>query len=169
MIEISQGGTAADSESAALAVPVLADRAWGPGAAAAAESLGDWLTGYLDEHDFQGKAGEVVAVPGGGDLSFTTVYFVGLGSDPTTESLRSAAGSLGRKASRAVSVATTLHAVAVDDAAAAVAAGFALGQYRFDKYRSEPKPARTATLELLEADEAAVAAAERDPPRSRPG
>jgi leucyl aminopeptidase len=54
-----------------------------------------------------------------------------------------------------------LHAVDVDDAAAAVTAGFALGQYRFDKYRSEPKPAATERLTLIDADAAARDAADR--------
>ncbi len=149
-----------DTESGeALAVPVFQDRTWGPGADWAAGRLGGWLDTYLDEQDFVGKLGEVLAVPTGGRLPFTTLFLVGLGDDVDTESLRQAAGWLGRKAAKTTDVATTLHQVDLDGAAQAVAEGFLLGQYRFDTYKSEKKPAVTETLRFVgdDADEAASA------------
>ena len=97
-------------------------------------------------------------VPGSDAMSFTAVYFLGLGEDPDAETIRRASGSLGRAASRVESIATTLHSV--DGATAEmVALGLSLGQYRFDDYRSEPKPAKTETVVFVDGtdDDAAEA------------
>jgi leucyl aminopeptidase len=161
MIEFVAGGPLEEVEAAAVAVPVLEGRQWGPGAAAIAGRLGEGLDGYLDIQDFTGKAGQIAPVPGGGAVPFTTVYFVGLGKDPDGAALRKAAGDLGRAASRTTSLATTLHQVEVPGAVDAVATGFVLGQYRFDKYRSEPKPSRTERVVLIDANDAAADAAAR--------
>ncbi|MDH3397919.1 MAG: leucyl aminopeptidase [Acidimicrobiia bacterium] len=160
MIEISAGTELVDESGEALAVPVFEDLVLGPGADWIAAQLGAWLDSYLDEEDFNGKLGELVAVPTGGRLPFQTLFLVGLGAELDTERLRQAAGSLGRRASRAVDVATTLHQVDLDGAAAAVTEGFLLAQYRFDKYRSEPKPAKTERLRFIGAgaEDAAEAA-----------
>ena len=88
-------------------------------------------------------------MPTGGRLAFHTLFLVGLGSDVDLEALRKAGGRLGRKAARTVDVATTLHQVDIDGAAGAVTEGFLLGQYRFDTYKSEPKPAKTETLRFI--------------------
>jgi len=149
MIEILAGRGLADESGEALAVPVFEDLVWGPGADWIAAELGEWLDGYLDEEDFHGKLGELVAVPTGGRLPFQTLFLVGLGGDLDMERLRQAAGTLGRRASRTIDVATTLHQVDLDGAAAAVTEGFLLAQYRFDKYRSEPKPAKTERLRYV--------------------
>jgi len=162
MIEISAGGQLADESGEALAVPVFEDLVWGPGADWIADELGDWLETYLDEEDFKGKLGEVVAVPTGRRLPFQVLFLVGLGGDLDLERLRQAAGSLGRRATRTVDMATTLHQVDLAGAAAAVTEGFILAQYRFDKYRSEPRPAKTERLRYLgEGAAAAVEAAAR--------
>jgi len=160
MIEISAGRELVDESGEALAVPVFEDLVLGPGADWIAAQLGAWLDSYLDEEDFNGKLGELVAVPTGGRLPFQTLFLVGLGAELDSERLRQAAGSLGRRASRAVDVATTLHQVDLDGAAAAVTEGFLLAQYRFDKYRSEPKPAKTERLRFIGAgaEDAAEAA-----------
>ena len=160
MIEISAGTELVDESGEALAVPVFEDLVLGPGADWIAAQLGAWLDSYLDEEDFNGKLGELVAVPTGGRLPFQTLFLVGLGAELDSERLRQAAGSLGRRASRAVDVATTLHQVDLDGAAAAVTEGFLLAQYRFDKYRSEPKPAKTERLRFIGAgaEDAAEAA-----------
>jgi leucyl aminopeptidase len=78
------------------------------------------------------------------------VALLGLGDEADVESLRRAAGTLGRLASRYPSVATTLHRVDVDGAVEAVTLGYLLGGYRFDKYRSEPKPSKNERLMLLD-------------------
>ncbi len=159
MIEISAGTGLVDESGEALAVPVFEDLVWGPGADWAAAELGEWLDGYLEEEDFNGKHGELVAVPTGGRLPFQNLFLVGLGEELDLERLRQAAGSLGRRASRTVDLATTLHQVDLDGAAAVVTEGFLLAQYRFDKYRSEPKPARTERLRYVGERSAAAAEA----------
>ncbi len=154
MIEIVTSPTIEDAEADGLAVPVGTDRAWGPGADWAAARLGDWLGGYLDQLEFTGKAGQVAAVPGGAALPYT-VYFVGLGDEPDREAVRQAAGTVGRLASRLGTLATTVEPF--DD----FALGLLLGQYRFDKYRSEPKPAATERLVLIGGGDDGAAAAAR--------
>ena len=79
------------------------------------------------------------------------------------KSLRQAAGSAGRAVRRAATVATTLHTAAVDGAAQAVVEGFTLGQYRFDRHLSEPKPSKTETLD---ADRRRCQAQRRAPARA---
>jgi leucyl aminopeptidase len=162
MIEISAGTGLVDESGEALAVPVFEDLVWGPGADWMAAQLGDWLDAYLEEEDFNGKLGQLAVVPTGGRVPFQTLFLVGMGAELDTERLRQAAGSLGRRASRTVDLATTLHQVDLDGSAAAVTEGVLLAQYRFDKYRSEPKPAKTERLRFVgEGAEAAVRAAQR--------
>ena len=150
MTEIVSSGAASASTADLLIVPVLAELTWGPGAEAAAEQLGPWLTGYLETREFTGASGQIVVVPGG-SLSFGSVAFVGLGEEVDAEALRRAAGTVGRLAAPYTSAATTLHLVDVEGAIGAVTLGYILGAYRFDEYRSDPKPRRNERLELLEA------------------
>ena len=152
MIQISSTGLIADAEVEVVVVPVGTDREWGPGAEAVADRIGDWLTAHLDTEDFMGKAGQTAMVTTAASTQWESVLFVGLGDDPSTEDLRHAAGTVGRMVSAYVSVATTLHQVPTGGAAEAVASGFAMGQYRFDKYKSEPKPVKTEQLMLADAD-----------------
>jgi leucyl aminopeptidase len=156
MTEIVPGGAASDSTANLLVVPVFADLTWGPGAEPAADQLGPWLPGYLEAREFTGAVGQFVVVPGG-DLPFGAVMFVGLGDEADAESLRRAAGAVGRMSAPYASAATTLHLVDVEGAIGAVTLGYLLGSYRFDAYRSEPKPRANERLELLEADEGARA------------
>ena len=136
MIEISAGRELTDESGEALAVPVFEGLVWGPGADWIAAELGYWFDTYLDEEDFSGKLGEIVVVPTGERLPFQTLFLVGLGDDLDLEGLRQAAGSLGRRASRTVDLATTLHQVELEGAAGAVTEGVLLAQYRFDADRS---------------------------------
>ncbi len=161
MIEIEAGGSIGDVEADALAVPVTADRTHGPGADWVESQLGDWLSTYLDLREFSGKRGELVEIPGSGRVPYRSVYLVGLGTDPSSDDVRAAAGALGRSARGATTVATTLHLLDGPATAAATAAGFVMGQYRFEKHKSEQKPNKTERVIFLEADDAAVAAANR--------
>ncbi|MFQ5948859.1 MAG: leucyl aminopeptidase, partial [Acidimicrobiia bacterium] len=161
MIEIEAGGPLEQASADVLGVPVLAERQFTAGGRWVAERLGDWLDGYLDEADFTGKEGQLISCPSGGRIPFGTVVLVGLGEDLDTEAVRRAAGSLGRASSRATTVATTLHELEVVDAVEAVASGFLLGQYRFEKYQTEPKPFKTERLLLIEVDQAALVSARR--------
>ncbi len=151
------GGTAGGCE--VLAVPVFAGCTWGPGAEAAAASLGPGVERFMEARDFSGKAGSLLEMPGNGDP--TVVVFVGLGDETDVEGLRRGAGALARATGRSAAVATTLHQVDVDEAAAAVALGFLLGGYRFDDYQSDPTPSKTERLVLVDASDVELAAVRR--------
>jgi leucyl aminopeptidase len=148
MTEIVGGPQLEAGSGDLLAVPVFAERNWGPGAEAAVAALGDGIDAYLEARDFTGKPGQLVAVPGG-DLPYGSVVFVGLGDEADAEALRRAAGTVGRFASPYRVAATTLHLVDVEGAVEAVSLGFSLGAYQFDKYRSEPKARVNERLVLL--------------------
>lgn len=150
MIEIAPGGSLFDEEADLLVVPVLADLAWGPGAEAAVDLLGPWLEDYLAAHDFKGAPGEIVAVPGGAS-PYGEVAFIGLGDDVEAETLRRAAGTVGRFCGPYREVATTMGLLDIDGAVEAVTLGYLLGAYRYDDYRSEPKVRANERLMLLDA------------------
>jgi leucyl aminopeptidase len=88
---------------------------------------------------FDGTLGKTVWLPG--------KLLVGLGDNgtngPDDRALRKAAGAAARAAGQCARVATTLPATQ------AVAEGFALGAYRFTKYRSDPKPNRIASVTVI--------------------
>jgi len=152
MIDIA-AATGIESASAdVLVLPVLGERNWGPGGDWVAGELGDYLTAYIDEAEFQGKPGSVVSVPVRDRLAFKTLILVGLGPDPDTETLRQAAGTAGKKASANESLATTLHQLDVPEAGVAALEGLLLAQYRFDKYRTEKKPSKLAQILLIDAE-----------------
>ncbi len=153
-----RGGATIESGGRLLAVPVYADRTWGPGAAQAAGAIGDGLEGQLDLLDFTGKLGQVAIVPASGS-PFATYAFVGLGDDVDLEVVRQAAGWLARSVSRIEEIATTMHLIDVDGAAAAFAEGFQLGLYRFDKYRSESEPPSVEAVVFVGDDGGAAAEA----------
>ncbi|MDH3730220.1 MAG: leucyl aminopeptidase [Acidimicrobiia bacterium] len=148
---------AADGLEAAdvLVVPVLADRQWGPGAEEAVAVLGD-ITAHLDRADFSGKPGQLLELAAPPDAPWSSVLLVGVGEDPDAEAVRKAAGSAARRVARATSVVTTLHQLA---GGRAFAEGFLLGQYRFDKYRSEAKPSLTEIVKLAAASNGDLEAA----------
>ncbi|MBP1632723.1 MAG: Leucyl aminopeptidase, partial [Acidobacteria bacterium] len=158
MIELRAGTL--EEAADALVIGVGADRDWDDSGRWLAARMGDWLTGYLDAADFTGKEGELLSVPGAGLVPQGSVVLVGLGPSVDAEGLRRAAGTAGRSVMRAGSVATTLGS-RLGGGHAAVAGGFLLGQYSFQKHRSEPKPAKTESLRLIGADEPALAGVER--------
>ena len=94
---------------------------------------------------FEGKAGQSFTYPTGESRPHTVVA-VGLGDDPGTETIRRAAGTLGRKARKEAAVATTL---AQAGPTGAVVEGFLMSQYSYDRYLSEPDPARIELLLLV--------------------
>ncbi|HEX9856625.1 MAG TPA: leucyl aminopeptidase [Acidimicrobiia bacterium] len=153
-MQIVPGEPIEANEGDVLAVPVLADLTWGPGAEWAVDSLGDWVAGQFDAQEFTGKAGQLLEVPTAGALPYGRVVFVGLGEEADAESLRRAAGTVARATARDTRIVTTLHAVDIDGAVEAVAFGAHLGQYRFDKYKSEAKPPLTEDFVLAGADDA---------------
>lgn len=156
MIEVGAAGPVAEVSADALIVPVLVDRQLGPGADYVAEQL-DWVHGYLESNEFKGKPGQLAVITTGGALPWSTVIFVGVGEEPNAEAVRSAFGSAARSAAPYPTVATTMHQLDIEGVAEAVGSGFALGQYRFDKYRSEPKPPKTERLLLVGASDEVMA------------
>jgi leucyl aminopeptidase len=137
-----------------LVLPVFEDGVWGPGAADTVAGLGDWVEDYLAGLDFTGKVGQTASVPSSN--SFGRVLFVGLGDEADADVLRKVSGVAGRAALRYEKVVTTLSQLEIDGAAEAVAYGFILGQYKFNKYLTKPKPSQTTELVLIGADEAEI-------------
>jgi len=127
-------------------VPIFAGAQFGPGAQLVDDAIGGTLSEFMQETDFDGKRGEVLAVPTGGRLSARAALLIGVGDAETFDAaaLRRAGAFLARRASRVATVATTiLDAVAPDVdrglAAQAFAEGTCLGSYQFLRYKSEAK------------------------------
>jgi leucyl aminopeptidase len=142
-------------------------RVLGPGADALDDALGGGLLAFLDEVGFEGRLGDAIAVPTGGNLRAKAAIVVGVG-DPaelTADGLRRAAAAVARRASKVASVATTLAAAApgVDaaDAAQAVAEGMELGSYQFLEYKRDPTPSKLAKVTLVGGGAGVRAAVER--------
>ncbi len=128
-----------------LAVPIGTGRELGPAADAVDAALDGGLDAFMQEADFQGKAGESLAVPTRARLRADAAVLVGVGklAELTADDLRRAAAAVARRARKVTSVATTLVDLADGagierpDAAQAVAEGFVLGSYQFVKYKAE--------------------------------
>ncbi|HHC07656.1 MAG TPA: leucyl aminopeptidase [Actinobacteria bacterium] len=148
MMEIVPGPPLAEVVADVLVVPILADGTSTP-ELTELETLvgGETIGAALDRAGFEGKVGEVVSFLTTGPVR--EVVFVGLGDEVTVDTLRQAAGSAARRVGKAAEVATTLHRFDLDGAAEAVALGWRLGAYRFDRYRSEPTTRRTERLFLV--------------------
>ena len=118
-------------------------------------SLGTGFSSALERARFEGKSGQSVTYQTGVSHPHTVIA-LGLGDEPDTDTVRRAAGILGRKSSREPAVATTL---AHHGPAAALVEGFMMSQYSYDRYLSEPDPALTDSLVLVgEGDPAACEA-----------
>src|SRR5690349_1175979 len=93
-----------------LVVPVFAGGQLGPGAQLVADALGDALADFMKEADFDGKRGEVLAVPTGGRLGARAALLLGVGDGDKFDlaGLRRAGAVLARRAAKARTVATTL-------------------------------------------------------------
>lgn len=148
MIEVSNGGAVGEGAESALLVGAGSDGTFDAAAGWALEQI-PWAADRIEAEEFTGKTGQLVVVPGGAEMPYQLVAFVGLGDDPDHEVVRQAAGSAARALKTATSVASSLHG-ACEGAAGAVAMGIELGGYSFDKHKSEPKPTRLASLTLIE-------------------
>jgi leucyl aminopeptidase len=104
-------------------------------------ALGGKLPALLTALGHEGKAEQIVKLPGGGKVAATLVVVVGLGKAPSARSgwdhevLRRAAGAATRSMAGARSVALALPAGDAD-AVGAVAEGALLGAYAYLRYRS---------------------------------
>lgn len=135
----------AASEAGILGLGVRAGLAWEGEDGAYVASLGSGFEEAAARARFGGKAGRSFTYQTG-ESHPHTVMVLGLGDDPDAEVFRRAAGSLGRMARRERKVATTLTR---GGRAAAVVEGFLMSQYSYDRYLSEPDPARTEMLLLV--------------------
>jgi leucyl aminopeptidase len=143
--------------------PVLTE-----GAADVLAGLGDAVE-ELVALGFDGSEGSSLRLRTSVSGAPRTVIVVGLGEAAgcTVERLRRAAGTAVRAASDAERFATDLALVPVGDGsgpaqvATAVAEGLLLGSYRFERYRSKPKPVRLVAATMTVAGEGAEAAVAR--------
>lgn len=117
----------------AIAIGVFTDRVLGPTDALDPDAVTDALAAI----DFDPTPGAIGVLPGRD--GYERIYAVGLGDEVTTESLRQAAGALGRTATG--EVVSLLGQLDVEEAERAAAEGFALGAYRYTRYKSEDQPA----------------------------
>ena len=163
-VSFSLATTPADRvEADLLAVPVLAGGVLGPGAGAVDAALDGGLAAFMAEAEFEGKAGEALAVPTGGALGVKAAVLVGLGDpkDLTVDSFRNAGAALARRAKKVTSVATTLVDAAPDSldkpaVAQALVEGIVLGGYQYLEYKTEGKPSQLESVILLARGGAAV-------------
>ncbi|MDZ3830778.1 MAG: leucyl aminopeptidase [Sphingopyxis sp.] len=106
---------------------------------------------------FEGKAGSTLSLRGIGDRS--RILLVGTGATPTSLALAEAGGKAAQE------LRTDAHPVSIagafgDRSAADVAFGFALGQYRFDRYKTvDHKAPATGAVTLVGANPDAASAA----------
>ena len=95
----------------------------------------------------QGRPRAGRETPATDDIDMESVLLVGLGPTADNEALRRAAGWAARSAGGRA-VVTDLHTAGTEGAVRAVTEGFLLGGYRFDRYRSRPKPPPPSRLVL---------------------
>ena len=139
-----------------LAVPVFTGPQLGPGADVVDRALGGTLLAFVAEVGFEGKRGETLSVPTGGQLGAKAAVLVGMGEVDKidAEALRRAGAALARRSAKVSKVATTLLDAAPDtldrgDAAQAFAEGVALGAYQFLTYKSDAKPTKLTRVQVL--------------------
>jgi leucyl aminopeptidase len=139
-----------------LVVPVFSGGQLGPGAQLVDDALGDALPDFMQEADFDGKRGEVLAVPTGGRVSARAILLLGVGDAETFDlaGLRRAGAVLARRAAKVGTVATTLIDAIGSDvdrgaAAQAFAEGVCLGRYQFLRYKSEGKASQLERVRVI--------------------
>ena len=144
-------------------VPVFAGARLGPGADLVDEAMGGSLATFMKETDFDGKRGEVLAVPVDGRLKARAALLLGVGDADSFDAaaVRRAGAALARRASRVASVSTTLlDAVSSDldsaTAAQAFAEGVSLGRYQFLRYKSDAKASKLDRVLVIGRSDAKV-------------
>lgn len=125
--------------------------------------LNEAMNGYLDDlpaAGFKGKLGEVLLIPTLDRIAPRLICVTGLGSKATVirATVCSAAATAAKRLSAATEISSILH-LALDDtveAARAAVEGYALGSYRFVKYKSDPRPSKIQRVMHIDADQAAL-------------
>lgn len=129
---------------------------------ATAAEVDDALDGYLGEHlediSFKGSVAEIATVTTARQIGPKVVVVVGLGDGGASRPavLRKAAGAAARRLSERGVVASALQQNGDREGTAAVAEGFVLASYRYNKLKSEPHPVKLQRVMVLGADDAAV-------------
>lgn len=143
----------ADAAPAGAMLVVLTDGATPPAAAIDAATRGA-LARAIAAAGFTGKANAVLraATPGGMAL------LVGAGPSPGSVALQEAAGKAAQELRDHKGPVAIVGPVA-DEALAEVALGYALGQYRFDRYKSARTPPPVDAVTIVGTDSAAAARA----------
>jgi len=110
----------------------------------------------MAEADFDGKAGQTLAVPTAGKLGAKAALLLGVGprDEFDLEAVRRAGATLARRAAKSTTVATTLLEAVGDGvdkptAAQALAEGVLLGGYQFIEYKSDAKPSLLSKVTVL--------------------
>jgi leucyl aminopeptidase len=150
VVEIKTVPSGVDLTDATFVVGVMSDNEPAPGAEEAMAGANPTL---LEMANFEGKTGQVLILP---HDSAKSVILVGLGDEATFETIRSGVGNAVRvvKTERAV---TNLNQIPVDEATRAVVEGAALGGYQYRSYKTEGEGLTIQVLELVGADESAIA------------
>ncbi|MFQ5524130.1 MAG: leucyl aminopeptidase [Acidimicrobiia bacterium] len=139
-----------DLADAVLIAGVMEDLVPAPGSEEAVEAVDP---AWLEVAGFEGKRGQVVAVP---HPEASSLLLVGLGDEVSFEGVRAASGEAARKA-RATRAVTLLARVGLEDATRAVVEGSLLGGYRFDAYKTNDDNTRVERVEIADADSEALA------------
>ena len=110
----------------------------------------------LEDAGFKGKVGEVVVVPTLGRSPAKSLVVAGLGprSSTDTASFVRAAGAAARKLGQRREIVLDLNAWG--DRSVAALEGFLLGTYRFDGFKTDPRPQEISRVVVSGASEAVI-------------
>ena len=134
---------------ATLIVGVMTDREPAPGSG---EVMAGVDSAFLDVAKFEGKPGQVLALP---HEHAAALLLAGVGDEASFDSVRSAVGNAIRavKTTRAV---TTLNQVPIEGATRAVVEGAMLGGYEYREYKTNGEAGAVVTVELVDAEETEI-------------
>lgn len=124
--------------------------------------LAETLDGYLDglaTAGFKGSLGETLTIPSMGRIAAGAIVVTGLGPHNSFHrgALASAAATAAKKLPNAIEIASLLHlALEGPEGSAAAVEGYALGSYRFTKYKSDPRPSKLQHIHHIGADASGV-------------
>ncbi len=141
-MKVTSVSTLDDTTATAVVVGVFAELESAPGSRALLQDY----SAILKSFDFEGKSGQVLAIPGENGRK---LVMVGLGEELDAEGLRQAAARGLKAASSDDVVATTLHQIEIDGADLAVVGGMAMADYRYEDYKSDAKERPELQLELI--------------------
>ena len=166
-IEVSRAQPV-DVDVDALVVPLTETERVPRTLAALDEALGGALAAQIEAEVFRGKAGQTAHLPGA-ESTARRVILLGLGSDRELDvaALRRAAGRAARelrgaKLTRAALLVPAMRRTSPEEIGQALTEGAILGQYRFDKYKTDDDaPPEIDTVKLLIRDGRHAAAVRR--------